>query len=85
MFESVPTWVVLWGFNRFAIFPFENEKPVNYGNEYNFYLQSLGDNNGATQFKTLKFTWNNLTLTWYSSDTSYIQLNSGRVCYAIIF
>lgn len=38
MFESVPTWVVLWGFNRFAIFPFENEKPVNYGNEYNFYL-----------------------------------------------
>ena len=37
-FESVPTWVVLWGFNRFAIFPFENEKPVNYGNEYNFYL-----------------------------------------------
>lgn len=89
MFDSVPRWVFMWGFYGFAMFPFKDGVPINFKSGNNFYLQTIGEiaNSGfGVGCKELNYTWNNLTLTWYSSVAAWYQFNYARTnCYLIIF
>lgn len=88
-FDSAPRWVFMWGFYGFAIFPFKDGVPISFQRGDNFYLQTIGEiaNSGfGVGCKELNYTWNNLTLTWYSSVAAWYQFNYIRTnCYLTIF